>query len=159
MFETQEERDQNLRIFKNMAETTEQFAPMFVSDLGGKTTAIVVPFEKPEDKEMFSKIIRVMILKEAITGFALAVESWMTNLPPGSKVDPQDLLEIPPEERPYTTECMMVVFSNGKGEHTYMARLDRVRGKRVLRDWELMPQSGLSGQFTNMWRNAKAVTN
>ena len=70
MFETQEERDQNLRVFKNMAETTDQFAPMFVSDLGGKTTAIVVPFEKPEDKEMFSKIIKVMILKEAITVYS-----------------------------------------------------------------------------------------
>jgi hypothetical protein len=54
---------------------------------------------------------------------------------------------------------MMVVFSNGKSESTYLASLETVDGKRVVGKWEKVPQEGLNGRFTHIWKMAKSVCN
>lgn len=160
MYETLESREEHLDIVKTMVETGDsQFVPMLVCDMDGEQTAIAVPFENETHKNAFQKFLYQMVVADKITGFSFTTESWQTKLPPNSKLNVDDLMRMNPMDRPHTTECMMVVFSNGKSESTYLASLETVDGKRVVGKWEKVPQEGLNGRFTHIWKMAKSVCN
>ncbi len=160
MYESKESREQHLRIIRGLVEkNSSQFMPMLVCDLDGQQTAIAVPFENESDKDSFQKLLYQMVVSEKVTGFSFTTESWQTKLPSDSKLDLDKVMKMNPLDRPYTTECMMVVFSNGKSESTYLADLETNDGKRVLGEWVEVPQNGLHGRFTHIWKMAKSVCN
>ena len=160
MYETLDSREQHLRIIKGIVESSdEQFVPMLVCDLEGEQTAIGVPLDGESSKNAFQKYLYQLIVGEKITGFSFTTESWQTKLPDNSKLDLNELMRMNPVDRPHTTECMMVVFSHGKSESTYLASLHTIWGRRIVGKWEEVPQSGLDGRFTHIWKMAKAAFN
>lgn len=160
MYETLGSKEQHLRIIKGMVESSDnQFVPMLVCDLEGEQTAIGIPLDGESSKNAFQKYLYQLIVGEKITGFSFTTESWQTKLPNNSKLDLDELMRMNPMDRPHTTECMMVVFSNGKSESTYLASLQTIRGRRIVGEWEEVPQSGLDGRFTHIWKMAKSVCN
>jgi len=148
----------HLKAIGVMATNMDDMAPMLFCDLDGNMTAMVAPLTCAEEKEALAEFCKKLICDSRVTWLSLALESWKCSIPIEEQHREAEIMAMPPSERPGAQECIVVVISTAKEEKTYLGDILKVRGKRVMGKWELMPQT-MQGRFTNLWKNAKAVTN
>jgi hypothetical protein len=161
MFTTEEERKKHLSCTNRMVEEfQDELLPTLFTDLDGKPSVLIVPFPDSETKDGAKAFLMKLIREKRITGFCFICESYMTKIPQTSKMTPEDIIDLPPKERPDTNEIIMVQFCNAKETYFYIANIEKTaEGKRTLGEWEHMKDCSMGGRFGNIWSDAISICN
>jgi len=157
---TEEERQQFLAAIKANVDGGEQeYEPTIFCDFNqGEMVSSPIPLNGPQDKDIMVEMIYRLIRQERLTWFALVLESWMCTIP-HKEADYEEIMKLPAPLRPGAQEVVLVTISNSKQQHNWMGMLEKVRGKRYIKEWKAMPDSMAQGRFVDLWKKAKAVTN
>lgn len=116
----------------------------------GKRVQIPLPSETYEEKVMSYHMLKVLIAKGDIKGgMCILGESFLTHVPKDVKVDMQELMATPAEQRPYTSDCLLATFIGPKGQEMFISKVEKVEGERKFGNWEKMEgmQEGLLAGF------------
>lgn len=163
MFNTAEERQSHLESLLVMARSIDSKAPcaqldtMFFGKIDGKNICASVELPNDNAKDGLVQKLYGMILQNRLEdGFSLMFESWVTS--PDFDADPAEMLSIPGNIRPHTTEKIVVSFVYPDDEMMFMSDIHVVRGKRIYSEFKEMP--GMKqGRFAQIYKMARAAMN
>jgi hypothetical protein len=159
---TEKEREDLLSAIKKMVDgTTEELPPTLLCDFNhGDMVGQTFAFNDDRDKWMLTQIIYKLIQEDKCSWFGLILESWMARASKESGMTEEELLSLPPSQRPGAQEVVMVTISNSKKQHNFFGVLEKKGGKRYISKWDTLPEeASCQGRFTDLWRKAKAITN
>jgi len=157
-FETVSERQEFLAYAKTLGE--DKFISLTCyCNFEGKRCAIPLKFESYEEKVKVYQIIKDLIKHGKIRGgMCILGESYMTHVPPDAKVDMHELMNMPPQDRPFTSDCLMATFIGPKLHEMFISKLELDKGVRTFSKWEKM-EGMAEGLLAGFYDSAIAENN
>jgi hypothetical protein len=130
---------------------------MFFGKIDGKNICASVELPNDNAKDgLVQKLYGMIVQNRLEDGFSLMFESWVTS--PEFDADPAEMLSIPGNIRPHTTEKIVVSFVYPDDEMMFMSDIHVVRGKRIYSEFKEMP--GMKqGRFAQIYKMARAAMN
>jgi hypothetical protein len=159
---TEKEQQELLWAIKQMVDgTTKELPPTMLCDFNhGETEATTFPLENARDKWLMTQAIYKLIQQDRCSWFALILESWMARASKESGMTEEEMMALPPSQRPGAQEVVMVTICNAKKQTNFFGVIEKKGNRRYISKWDTMPEeASQQGRFIDLWRKAKAITN
>ena len=147
---------------KHLVKSGQTVLPVFFMRHGTETD--IIPLSNLPDKDMWSQLMRYLLLKFKPDEYVFISESWIKKFDTKKKDEKilseevaMGLKQVHDLEN--KSECIVVVYGDRlKGENTGLIQFERKGKDTKISDIEWLPKN-ISGRFSNLWNPFKGESN